>query len=126
MWNMIYFYQLISNLSFDQEKELRIRLFCECPKKHISDNWGSKIWLCLYGLDSKTQQELIWGNISKNELVKEEQLKYFEQENKNDEVKIKKEWIKKFRLYKELETIYDDIRIDIENILKVKLGENLL
>ena len=80
----------------------------------------------MYGLDSKTQQELIWGNISKNEQVKEEQLKYFEQENKNDEVKIKKEWIKKFRLYKELETIYDDIRIDIENILKVKLGENLL
>ena len=29
-------------------------------------------------------------------------------------------------LYKELETINDDIRIDKENILKVKLGENLL
>ena len=42
MWNMINFYQLISNLCFDQEKELRIRLFCECPKKHISDNWSSK------------------------------------------------------------------------------------
>ena len=114
MWNMIYFNQLISNLSFDQEKELRIRLFCECPKKHISDNWCSKIWLCLYGLDSKTQQELIWENISKNELVRKEQLKYLEQENKNDEVKIKKRMNKKFRLYKELETIYDDTVILIE------------
>ena len=29
-------------------------------------------------------------------------------------------------LYKELETINDDISINKENILKVKLGENLL
>ena len=61
IWNMMYLYQLINNLSFDQEKELKIKLFCQCQKRKFPDNWSSNIWLWLDGRDTKTQRGLILG-----------------------------------------------------------------
>ena len=90
IWNMMYLYQLINNLSFYLEKELRIILFCQCQKRKFSDNWSSSIWLWLYGLDTKSQRELILGKMSIIQLLKEEQPKYFEYSINTNEFQVKK------------------------------------
>ena len=121
IWNMMYLYQLINNLSFDQEKELRIRLICQCQKRKFPDNWISNIWLWLYGLDTKTQRELILGKMSIIQLLKEEQQKYFEYSINANEVQVKKEWANYFNKYAKSEILYDNMSIDIKNIMKVNL-----
>ena len=97
--DMIYVYQLINNLCFDQEKELRMILFCEWPKRHKQQTIKNKAWLWLYGLNSTTQNELIKEKTSKKEIIKEEQLKYFEKSESEDKYKIIKQYASIFEKY---------------------------
>ena len=119
--NSIYIYQLINNLSYDQEKELRVRLFWECPKKHKHDNSKEDFWICLYGLDAFTQMHMIRGIINKEEIIKEEIEKYFDYDGLMKGYKIKKDKRAKFNKYVDKETIYGDLNRDVEEILNIHL-----
>ena len=122
--NMIYVCQLINNLCFDQEKELRMRLFCEWPKRHKQHTIKNKVWLWLYGLNSTTQNELIKGITSKEEIIKQEQLKYFEISDSEDKYRIIKQYASKFEKYEINEMIYNNLEKDVENIMKIKFIVN--
>ena len=71
--NMIYLYQQVSNLWFDEEKELSMRLFCEWPKNKYQ-TIDNKVWLWLYRQDSTTQNELIREITSKEEIINKNNL----------------------------------------------------
>ena len=57
--NTIYFYQLIINLSFDQEKELRMRIFRCCTNKHKEETGSNDTYIRLYGLDLNHKMKLL-------------------------------------------------------------------
>ena len=73
--NTIYFYHLIINLAFDQEKELRMRLFWCCTNKHKEETGSSDACIWLYGLDLNTQNEIIKGIRTVEEIRQEEEKK---------------------------------------------------
>ena len=75
----------------------------------------------MYGLDTKTQRELILGKMSIIQLLKEEQQKYFEYSINANEVQVKKEWANYFNKYAKSEILYDNMSIDIKNIMKMNL-----
>ena len=117
-------YQLITNLSFDQEKEWRMRLFCKCPKWHKSDDSNRRVWLCLYGLDTFTQNELITGVTSKEAIIHGEVNEYFEESEEKNELKIEEKWMHKFQNLSREDWIYKDMKLDIETIMKIKLSND--
>ena len=124
--NTIYFYQLIINLAFDQEKELRMRLFWCCTNKHKEEAGSSDTCIWLYGLDLNTQNEIIKGIRKVEKIRQEEQQKYFEINEENNELSVKEEWKEKMYKFINSPSIYDSTKKDIENILKVKLNNSLI
>ena len=83
----------------DQEKELRVRLFWEWPKKHKQENSKENFCICLYGLDTLTQINIVRGIINKEDLIVREKEKYFEYKDELKGFKIKKDMIDRFTKY---------------------------
>ena len=119
--NTIYIYQLIINLSFDQEKELRMRVFWNWGKNNKQESITNNTWLWLYGLDFNTQHDITRGITTIENIRQEEKKKYFRTNKENCDLILKEEWISKFRQFENKWSISKNITIDIENILKVKL-----
>ena len=105
----------------DQEKELRVRLFWEWPKKHKQENSKENFCICLYGLDTLTQINIVRGIINKEDLIVREKEKYFEYKDELKGFKIKKDMIDKFTKYANEETIYGDLKTDIKEIINIDL-----
>ena len=125
-WNSIYMYQLINNYCFDQENELKLRLFWGWIQKHNKEKSIGETWLCLYGLDTNTQLDLIRGCTSRYQIIAGEQLKYFDMDEKRNKYTIKNEWRDLFRNYKVNEITDKSMKEHIENVIKISLVEDFL
>ena len=96
-----------------------MRLFFKCPKWHKSDHSKRRVWLWLYGLDTLTQNELITGVTSKEEIIHEKVNEYFEESEEKNVLKIKEKWMPNFQNSSREDSIYKDIKLDIETIMKI-------
>ena len=87
-----------------------------CTNKHKEETGSNDTCIWLYWLDLNTQNEIIKGIRTVEEIRQKEKQKYFEINEENDELSVNVEWKEKLYQFNHWPLIYESTKKDIEKI----------